>query len=140
MHENKIRYAFWALKVGLGASTFLAGGDKFFNLLTNWEKYIAPEAQEKLPISGKNFMRLVGVIEMLVGAGILANKTRLSSYAAAAWLLGISVNLVLDKDYDIAVRDANMAIAAFALGQLSEYLGQEREEEDLVDRRLHSAA
>jgi len=116
--SNKIASAFWALRIALGATAFLAGADKFTNLLTDWEKYIAPEASEKLPLSNKNFMRVVGLIEMLVGIGILSPKSRISSYAASVWLSCIAANLVMNKDYDIAVRDINMAVGAFALGQL----------------------
>jgi len=137
--ENNIRSAFWVLRLGLGVSTFLAGADKFTNLLTDWKRYIAPQASDKLPVSNKNFMRIVGVIEMLVGLGILSPRTRISSYAAAAWLVAIAGNLWLDGDYDIAVRDANMAFAAFALGQLSAAREREISEEDLVERRLHAA-
>jgi hypothetical protein len=32
--------------------------------LTDWEKYIAPEASEKLPISNKNLSRLVPEIDL----------------------------------------------------------------------------
>lgn len=117
--KGKIGSAFWALRAGLGATAFLTGADKFTNLLTNWGKYVTPEADEKLPVSRENFMRVVGVVEMLVGAGILSPRTRVSSYSAAAWLLAIAGNLWLNKDYDVAIRDVNMAIAAFALGQLS---------------------
>jgi uncharacterized membrane protein YphA (DoxX/SURF4 family) len=118
-NDSSINSAFWALRLGLGATAFLAGADKFTNLLTKWDKYVAPEANRALPVSRKTFMRAVGIIEMLVGLGILSPRTRLSSYAAAAWLLAIAGNLWLDGDYDISVRDVNMAIAAFALGQLS---------------------
>ena len=118
-YENKIGSAFWALRIGLGATAFLAGADKFTNLLTDWGKYMAPEADQKIPLSRKNFMRAVGIIEMLVGVGILSPRTRLSSYAAAAWLLAIAGNLWLNEDYDVAVREVNMALGAFALGQLS---------------------
>jgi uncharacterized membrane protein YphA (DoxX/SURF4 family) len=116
--SNMITSAFWALRIALGATAFLAGADKFTNVLTDWEKYIAPEASEKLPLSNKNFMRVVGLIEMLVGIGILSPKSRISSYAASVWLSCIAANLVMNKDYDIAVRDINMAVGAFALGQL----------------------
>jgi uncharacterized membrane protein YphA (DoxX/SURF4 family) len=118
-YERKIGSAFWALRLGLGATAFLAGADKFTNLLTDWGKYMAPEADQNIPLSRNNFMRAVGVVEMLVGVGILSPRTRLSSYAASAWLLAIAGNLWLDEDYDVAVRDVNMALAAFALGQLS---------------------
>jgi hypothetical protein len=117
-NQSKINSAFWALRIGLGATAFLAGADKFTNLLTNWGKYLAPDAGKKLPISRKNFMRAIGVIEMAVGAGILSPRSRVSSYAASAWLLAIAANLWLNGDYDVAVRDVDMALAAFALGQL----------------------
>jgi uncharacterized membrane protein YphA (DoxX/SURF4 family) len=117
--DRKTTSAFWMLRAGLGGTAFLAGADKFTNLLTDWEKYIAPEASEKLPVSNKTFMRLVGIVEMAVGIGILSPYTRVSSYAAAAWLTCIAGNLVLNGDYDIAVRDLNMALGAVVLGQLS---------------------
>ena len=130
------------LRIGLGSSAFLAGADKFTNLLTDWEKYLAPQARERLPVSGKTFMRIVGVIEMVVGAGILAGPTRLSSYVAAAWLTGIAGNLVLNGDYDIAVRDVNMALGAVALAELSasrdrsrRSIVQEHHVEELLPRR-----
>ncbi len=118
-NEGKNNSAFWALRIALGASAFVAGADKFTNLLTDWSQYLAPEAKRRIPLSSKNFMRAVGIVEMAVGIGILSPRTRISSYAAAAWLLGIAGNLWLNRDYDIAVRDVNMAVAAFALGQLS---------------------
>ena len=118
-NSSRINSCFWALRIGLGATAFLAGADKFANLLTDWEKYIAPKASEKLPMSNKNFMRIVGVIEMAVGVGILSPKTEVCSYAGSAWLTCIAANLVLNKDYDIAARDINMALGAFVLGQLT---------------------
>ena len=118
MHrEGHLDDVYWALRIGLGSTAFLAGLDKFTNLLTHWEKYLAPQVREQLPVSEKTFMYGVGVIEMLVGLGVLTNQTKLASYAASAWLLGIAGNLVLNGDYDIAVRDVNMALAAFALAR-----------------------
>ncbi len=109
--------AYWLLRIGLGSSTFLAGLDKFTNLLTDWEKYLPPQVEQKLPVSGKTFMRGVGVVEMLVGLGILTRQTKIASYTASAWLLCIAGNLVLNRDYDVAVRDVNMALTAYALAR-----------------------
>lgn len=118
MHrEGHLDDVYWALRVGLGSTAFLAGLDKFTNLLTNWDKYIAPELRERLPVSGRKFMYGVGVIEMLVGLGILTRKPRLAGYTASAWLLGIAADLVLNGDYDIAIRDVNMAVAAYAMAR-----------------------
>ncbi len=118
MHrEGHLDDAYWLLRIGLGGTAFLAGLDKFTNLLTDWERYLAPQIEERLPVSGRTFMRAVGVIEMLVGLGILTKQPRLASYTASAWLIGIAANLTLNGDYDIAVRDVNMALAAYALAR-----------------------
>src|SRR5437762_14041076 len=55
-NNGKLESTFWALRLGLGATAFLAGADKFTNLLTNWEKYLAPDAKRKFPIRRKSFI------------------------------------------------------------------------------------
>ena len=35
--ENRLDRAWWMLRIGLGVAPILAGLDKFFNLLTNWQ-------------------------------------------------------------------------------------------------------
>jgi len=119
--ENKLESAWWALKIGLGVAPFLAGLDKFFNLLTNWESYLSPLAPNMLHVSGATFMHVVGVIEMIVGLAILTNWTRIGSYVAMVWLVGIALNLVSTGRYfDVAVRDLLIAIAAYTLARLTE--------------------
>lgn len=108
------------LRLTLGMTAFLAGADKFTNLLTDWEQYLAPLAARNIPLSSRDFMRLAGVIEMAVGALILSGRTRLGGYVAGVWLLAISANLFATGEYfDVAVRDVNMAVAAFAMAGLS---------------------
>jgi len=107
------------LRFVIGGTALAAGADKFFNLLTDWEQYLAPVARRTLTMEPRNFMRLVGIIEMAVGGTILAGRSRVGGYVAAAWLLGIAANLIANGDYDIAARDVNMAAAAFALARLS---------------------
>ena len=122
--DRRINTVLWTLRIGLGGTAFAAGVDKFTNLLCDWEQYLSPAAAERIPMSPRNFMRLVGVVEMAVGATILSGRTRLGGYVAGAWLLGIAANLVTDQDYyDIAVRDVNIALGAFTLAQLSEVRG-----------------
>ena len=117
----RLRQGWWALRIGLGGAAFLAGLDKYFNLLANWPKYISPLALKLLPFSGQSFMYIVGVIEMIVGLAILTKWTRLGAYAASIWLLMIALNLLSTGTFiDIAVRDVEMAIAAFVLARLSE--------------------
>ena len=118
---NRLTTPWWALRVALGATAFLAGLDKFFNLLANWPSYLSPLAAGLLPMSASTFMHIVGVVEMTVGAVVLTGYTRLGGYVAAVWLVGIAVNLVTTGQYfDIAVRDVAMAIAAFTLARLTE--------------------
>jgi uncharacterized membrane protein YphA (DoxX/SURF4 family) len=113
--------AWWALRIGLGLGPFLAGLDKFFNLLTDWGMYLSPFAVDVLPMSAPVFMRIVGVIEMAVGLAILAGWTRLGGYVAMVWLVAIAINLVTTgMFYDLAVRDVEIALAAYTLAKLSE--------------------
>jgi hypothetical protein len=121
MNTDRLTAAWWALRVGLGGAAFLAGLDKFFNLLAEWPAYLSPLAAHALPISASAFMHVIGVIEMIVGLVILAGLTQLGGYIAAAWLVAIAVNLVTTGHYfDVAVRDVEMAIAAFTLARLTE--------------------
>jgi len=106
-----------ALRIAIGLMATLAGLDKFFNLLTNWEAYIAPVAQQLLPFSTTTFMGIVGVIEFAVGVTILALRPSLGAFVASAWLVLVAINLVLGGHFDIAVRDLVLAVAAYALAR-----------------------
>ena len=117
---NKLDSAWWALRISLGTVPFLAGLDKFFNVLTNWEMYMSPAAARLLPVSGGTFMHLVGIVEMIVGLAILTRWTRIGSYVAMIWLVLITVNLIAAGFLDVAVRDVEMAIAAYTLARLTE--------------------
>jgi hypothetical protein len=118
---HRLTTPWWALRAALGAAAFLAGLDKFFNLLANWPAYLSPLAAALLPLDASPFMHLVGVIEMVVGVVVLAGYTRLGGYVASIWLVGIALNLVATGRYfDIAVRDVMMAVAAFTLARLTE--------------------
>ena len=121
MTTKSLNSVWWVLRIGLGLGPLLAGLDKFFNVLTDWEMYLSPTAAAVLPMSGGAFMRVVGVVEMVVGIAILAGWTRIGGYVTAAWLIAIAANLVsMGMFYDLAVRDVEIAIAAYALARLSE--------------------
>ena len=116
-----LEFPFRALRFGLGAGAFLAGLDKFFNLLANWEVYLSPLATLLIPVSSATFMRGVGVIEMIAGAIVLAGFTRLGGYIVAGWLIAVALSLAsTGAFFDVAVRDVIMAIAAFTLARMSE--------------------
>ena len=58
---------------------------------------------------------------MAVGLALPTRWTAVASYAAMVWLLLIAVNLVTTGTYfDVAVRDVEMAIAAYTLARLTE--------------------
>ena len=72
-------------------------------------------------MSGPTFLRIAGVIEMIVGLAILTRWTRIGAYVAGAWLVSIAANLVATGAFlDVAVRDLVMAVAAYALARLTE--------------------
>lgn len=119
--EDRLHSSFWALRIGFGLTAFLAGLDKFFNLLTNWEGYLSPLVSRLFPFSPTIVVQIAGVIEMIAGIAILAGLTRLGGYVVAAWLTLIALNLLTTGRYfDVAVRDLVMAIGAFTLARLSE--------------------
>jgi len=103
-----------------GLVPLLAGLDKFFNLLTDWPKYLSPWIAGLLPVSAQSFMYIVGVIEIVVGLLVLTRWTRIGAWIAAAWLVLIAVNLATLGLFDIAVRDLAMAVGAYTLARLAE--------------------
>ncbi len=119
--DKRLNGAWWALRIGLGLGPFLAGLDKFFNVLTDWTMYLNPLATRVVPVAPTTFMRAVGVVEMVVGLAILTRWTRLGAYIAAAWLVAIALNLAsMGMFYDLAVRDVEIALSAFVLARLTE--------------------
>jgi uncharacterized membrane protein YphA (DoxX/SURF4 family) len=112
---------YWMLRIAFGLTAFLAGLDKFFNLLTNWEQYANPMITNMLGVSPGLLMRVAGVIEIVAGLALLAGITRLGGYVVAAWLTLIALSLVASGHFlDVAVRDLVMAVGAFTLAKLSE--------------------
>jgi len=83
--------------------------------------YLSPITERFLPVSGHTFMLITGPVEILVGLSILTRWTRIGAYVLSVWLLAIAFNLVTTGSYyDVAVRDVEMAIAAFVLANLTE--------------------
>lgn len=111
--------AFRILHWGFVAAPILMGADKFFDLLCNWEQYLAPSLLGLSPLSAAATMRAVGVVEIAAGL-IVALKPRIGAWVVAGWLAAIIVNLVLAGGYyDVALRDFGLCLAALALARLS---------------------
>ena len=75
--NQRLNSGWWALRIGLGVTLFLAGLDKFFNLLTNWKLYLNPLALRVIPVDPRTFLHAIGIVEMIVGLAILTRWTRL---------------------------------------------------------------
>jgi hypothetical protein len=118
--DRHLDVSWWVLKIGLGLMAVLAGLDKYFNKLADWEMYLSPYATKVLPVSAVTFMHIVGVIEIVAGIVVFSRWTKIGGYIVMAWLIGIALNLVTTgMFFDIAVRDLEIAAAAFVLAQLS---------------------
>lgn len=109
--------AYQILRFAFTVAPILAGLDKFFNFLTNWEQYLA----SPFNVLGNvhTTMMIVGVIEIIAGIGVWL-KPKFFAYIVAFWLLGIIINLLLLHNfYDIALRDLGLLLGALALARLS---------------------
>jgi uncharacterized membrane protein YphA (DoxX/SURF4 family) len=111
--------AFLLLRVGFAAAPILFGLDKFFDVLVDWEIYLAPWINDILPGTAADAMYAVGVVEIAAGIAV-AVKPRYGAYLVAAWLAGIIVNLLtLSGYYDIALRDFGLLLGALTLARLA---------------------
>lgn len=118
--DSRLNAAWWALRIALGVGPIVAGADKYFNKLADWTMYLSPLATKVVPVSASTFMHVVGIVEIIAGVIVLSRWTKVGSIIVGAWLLAIAVNLLTTgMFYDLAVRDVEIAVAAFALWQLT---------------------
>jgi len=111
--------AFLLLRIAFTVAPIVFGLDKFFNVLVDWEGYLAPWINDIVPGSAATVMHLVGVIEVVAGLAV-ALKPRYGAYVVAAWLAGIILDLLTYSGYyDVALRDFGLLIGALSLGRLA---------------------
>src|SRR3954453_21192442 len=111
--------AFLLLRTVFTVAPIAFGADKFFNVLTNWEAYLAPWVNSLVPGTAYQAMLAVGVVEILAGV-LVAVRPAIGGYVVAVWLLGIIVNLVTMGQYlDVALRDFGLLVGALALARLA---------------------
>jgi len=116
--------AYQILHLGFTVAPIVAGLDKFFNLLTNWEQYLPSFVNRMTGGHGHELMLAVGVVEIIAGIGV-AFKPKIFAYVVCAWLLLIIANLLLIPGYfDVALRDFGLALGALALARLSPLFDQ----------------
>jgi hypothetical protein len=111
--------AYLLLHTILTIAPILAGADKFFHLLVDWDKYVSPLMARLSPLPAHTLMMVVGVVE--IGAGLIVYfRPRFGGWLVAAWLWAIILNLFAIPGYfDVALRDLGLSVAAVALARLS---------------------
>lgn len=112
--------AYQILRLGFIVAPIVAGLDKYFHFLVDWNQYLPPFIDGLTGGHGHELMLAVGVIEIVAGLGV-AFKPKVFAYVVSAWLLLIVVNLLLIPGYyDVALRDFGLALGALALARLSQ--------------------
>jgi hypothetical protein len=111
--------AYFLLRTVFTVAPILVGLDKFAQVLSDWDFYLAPWIDDLVPGSAHDAMMLVGVVEVAAGV-LVALRPRIGAYVVALWLAGIIVNLVTLGDYyDVALRDFGLMVGALALARLA---------------------
>lgn len=111
--------AYQILRLGFVVAPILAGLDKFFHLLVNWDQYVPPFVNNLTGGHGHELMLAAGVIEIVAGLGVWF-KPKIFAYVVSAWLLLIVINLLMIPGYfDVALRDFGLSLGALALARLS---------------------
>jgi hypothetical protein len=140
---NPLGQAFWGLRVIFTVAPILFGLDKFFNVLVDWPRYLAPWIPAVAHVSPQVFLYGVGVIE--IAAGILVGLwPHLFAYVVVAWLWGIVLNLLTMPGYfDVALRDFALSVSALSLARLAEIHHREmrpKQEGAIVAERTSASA
>ena len=118
--------AYQILHLGFTVAPIVAGLDKFFNLLVNWEQYLPAFVKNMTGGHGHELMLAVGVIEIVAGL-VVAVTPRWGGLLVAAWLAGIILNLLIVGGYgDIALRDFGLMLGALTLARLATAVPAER--------------
>jgi len=111
--------AYQILHLAFIVAPVVAGLDKFFHVLVNWDQYLPPLVNNLVGGHGHELMLGVGVIEIVAGIGV-AFKPKVFAYVVAAWLALIIVNLLMIPGYfDVALRDFGLLLGALGLARLS---------------------
>ena len=120
--------AYQILRFGFVVAPIVAGLDKFFHVLVNWDQYLPPIVNALVGGHGHELMLAAGVIEIVAGIGV-ALRPKIFAYVVTAWLLLIVGNLLMIPGYfDVALRDFGLALGALALARLSHQFDRAKDE------------
>jgi hypothetical protein len=116
---GSVRQAYGTMRFAFTIAPILAGLDKFFHVLVDWNKYLAPIIPQTLHVPPGTFMHAVGIVEIIAGI-IVALWPLVGGWLVAIWLWGIIVNLlIIPGYYDIALRDFGLSLGAISLARLA---------------------
>jgi hypothetical protein len=119
-YPEPIHQAFRFLRFAFVMLPIIAGVDKFFDVIANWDQYLSGPIASGVGITVHQFMMLFGAIEVVIGFGI-AVFPRAFSYVFAGWMFIVSANLILlGGYYEMVLLNLGLMCAAVALAQLSE--------------------
>lgn len=135
MNKDKILIAWRLLYVTYGLMFIIAGLDKYFHYLVDWNIYLNHAIPMYLNLSPEIFMYFTGVIDIAIGLLVFI-KPQIGGYIAALWLIIISIAVIsmgthshegyvhVMTHYDIALRDLALAVGAYVITLLSQMLQQ----------------
>lgn len=122
--SRQVSQAYSLLYLGFITAPLVAGVDKFFHYLVDWNIYVSPTLAGLVGGRVTALMNAVGLVEIAAGL-LVAIKPRIGGLVVAFWLWGIIANLVLVPGYyDIALRDFGLSLGALALSRLAAEFGR----------------
>jgi uncharacterized membrane protein YphA (DoxX/SURF4 family) len=119
--RDPVFQGYWLLRLGFTVAPILFGLDKFFNVMVDWPRYLAPWINDIVPGTAQQFMYATGIVEIVAGIAV-ALAPWFGGYLVAAWLGGIIVNLLTVNPYrfyDVALRDLGLLLGALTLARLA---------------------
>jgi uncharacterized membrane protein YphA (DoxX/SURF4 family) len=119
--RDPVFQGYWLLRLGFTVAPILFGLDKFFNVMVDWPRYLAPWINDIVPGTAQQFMYATGIVEIVAGIAV-ALAPWFGGYLVAAWLGGIIVNLLTGNPtryYDVALRDLGLLLGALTLARLA---------------------
>jgi uncharacterized membrane protein YphA (DoxX/SURF4 family) len=138
--SNPVGQAFWIARIIFTVAPIVFGLDKFFDILVDWPKYLAPWIPNLIHVSPLTFMHGAGVVEIVAGV-LVAIWPRYFAYVVMLWLWGIIVNLLtIPGYYDVALRDFGLSMGALGLGRLAQAHHLERKSQVELTTTADSAA
>ncbi len=118
--KKNINYLWWILKITYGSLFIFVGADKFFNILTNWDRFISTVCLEIIPISPTVFLHIFGILQIIIGLLILSAYTMLGAIIGLIVLLGIFLNLLFTQDFTVVLtHDFIMILGLIVLIELT---------------------